>query len=157
AIYGGNVAALRLLLEAGANPNSTDLRGATPLMAVFEGAPVEAQEDMLRALADAGADFLRKNEKCGRLPIHYAASNGATTPIYKLLSSAPTTLNVTDKNGLSPLGCAALAGHGGTVCLLLSAGASDMEDWSVTGNSALIAAIGEGHEDVVQVLLEKGL
>lgn len=35
AIYGGHADALRVLLQAGANPNSTDSFGMTPLMAAW--------------------------------------------------------------------------------------------------------------------------
>lgn len=159
AIHSRNVEALLVLLQGGENPNSTDARGPTPLMAVFfDAVPAAEQLEMVEALLIAGGDLLKANERNGGLPIHYAADSGATFPIGKMLSCAPATLYFTDYHGMSPLTAAAASeGHEDTVSALLSAERNDPEAWELDAYTALREAAIKGEESVVRVLLEEGL
>lgn len=156
AITGLEVDALRVLLQAGADPNSTDSRGDTPLMVVSgKDIPADMQLEMMEALVRAGGDLLLAHEGHGGLPIHYAAERGSTLLMGWLVSSAPTTLNARTRCGYCPLARAARNGHWKTVSLLLAEGATDA--WNAEGTSAMREAVKKGREKVVQVFLREGL
>ncbi|CAN0330160.1 unnamed protein product, partial [Scytosiphon promiscuus] len=154
----GHVDALRVLLEAGANPNSLTAIGAAPLMLGATGKLAAVTKlEMTDVLLSAGADPLLSNENRGSLKaIHYAAMHGETLLVGKLLSSAPTTLNALGEDGGSPLVLASVNGHLDTVSFLLSVGASDAEAVETYGYSSLVSAVGQGKEDVVRILLDEG-
>lgn len=117
AINGGQVDALQVPLQAGADSNSLDPRGDTTLMAVSnEAVPTATRLAMVEVLCSAGADLLLPNEKSkGRKAIQYAAQNGDTRLVGNLLSRAPTTLNALTEDEESPLLAAACSGHEDTV------------------------------------------
>ncbi|CAN0126162.1 unnamed protein product [Scytosiphon promiscuus] len=155
----GHVDALRVLLEAGANPNSLTSEGTAPLMlGAIAKLAAATKLEMTDVLLSAGADPLLSNENRGSLKaIHYAAMHGETLLVGKLLSSAPTTLNALDEGGGSPLMLASVNGHLDTVSFLLSVGASDAGAVETYGYSSLVSAVGQGKEDVVRMLLDEGL
>ncbi len=156
ACYGSRPEACHVLLELGADPNSVDIRGSTPLMIVCRF--VEGQEKCL-ALAErllrAGADPALQNCE-GKIALQHAAGRGFTDVANILLSAAPGTLNHTDKRGNTALMHAAANGQGRTLSSLLAAGANDETAWK-EGNSALLTAISVGQSDMVKLLLEEGL
>ncbi|CAN0126197.1 unnamed protein product, partial [Scytosiphon promiscuus] len=158
AIYGCHIEALQVLLEAGANPNSPDSCGTTPLMAVsYDTIPTATASEMAAALLSAGADLLLESEAHkGWKAIHYAARRGDTLLVSKFLSKEPTTVNATAEDGAAPLVVAAQLGHGETVSFLLSAGASDVGALATKGVGALFQAANQGHANVVRILLDKG-
>ncbi|CAN0498604.1 unnamed protein product, partial [Scytosiphon promiscuus] len=155
----GHFDALRVLLKAGANPNSLTSEGTAPLMLGAMATLAAATKlEMTDVLLSAGADPLLSNEKDGGWKaIHYAALHGETLLVGKLLSSAPTTLNTLDERGGSPLVLASVNGHLDTVSFLLSVGASDAEAVETYGYSSLVSAVAQGKEDVVRMLLDEGL
>ncbi|CAM9913849.1 unnamed protein product [Ectocarpus sp. 8 AP-2014] len=156
AVYGVHVEAVRALLQAGANPNSMDVRGWTPLdvaCTMFRAAPRYA---IAKELLTAGADPAKVNFD-GRLAIHCAASRGDLVVIQMLLAKAPETINHFGMNGLTPLGDAAREGHPDAVSFLLANGASDKEAMVQRGVCALMVAAQKGHSRVVRLLLDHGL
>ncbi|CAM9569843.1 unnamed protein product [Scytosiphon promiscuus] len=159
AVAGGQVDALRLLLRAGADPNSPTAGGATALMLESDDDASSATRlEMMDALLNAGADPLLGNEKeQGWKPIHYAASRGETHLVKKLVSSAPTTLNAVDEDGRSPILLASCHGHKDTVSFLLSACSSNAGNAKTNVCSALLTAVDEGEEEMVRILLDEGL
>ncbi|CAM9569774.1 unnamed protein product [Scytosiphon promiscuus] len=157
AVEGGRVGALRLLLRAGADPNSSTAGGATALMLdSVQEVSAATRLEMMDALLSAGADPLlgNKNQR-GWKPIHYAARRGETLLMKKLLLSAPTTLNALDADERSPLLLASHYGHEDTVSFLLSAGASKARNVKTNLCAALFAAVHQGKEKVVRVLLDE--
>ncbi|CAN0344478.1 unnamed protein product, partial [Scytosiphon promiscuus] len=79
AAHGRRAEALKTLLQAGADPNSVDSQGISPLMAVCrEGVPAAALGSMPQALLNAGGDLLLRNKCCGCFAIHYAARSSVT-------------------------------------------------------------------------------
>ncbi|CAM9507248.1 unnamed protein product, partial [Ectocarpus fasciculatus] len=85
----GNTESLRVLLRLGANPNSTDTIGATPMMVVCgAGSGTSTKLTMLHSLLKAGADPALEDEG-GDLALHCAAAFCETQVVELLLSKAP--------------------------------------------------------------------
>ncbi|NUN00986.1 MAG: ankyrin repeat domain-containing protein, partial [Bryobacteraceae bacterium] len=68
-------AIVRMLLAAGADPNSTEYRGATPLIAA--AASDDFSTEMIALLLDAGADP-RAKDKSGQTALDWAMKRGET-------------------------------------------------------------------------------
>lgn len=154
----GQVDVLRVLLQAGAQPNVIDGRGRTPLIAACSMCPSETAQPLLtvvEVLLEAGA-LPRLADDDGRVPLHGAARLGADDAIEVLVTAAPGTLTHADKDGVSPLCLAAMEGHESAVRVLLSAGASDKEAWGNDKEMSLGMAANMGHEGVAAVLLGMG-
>ncbi|CAN0177661.1 unnamed protein product [Ectocarpus sp. 6 AP-2014] len=151
AISGENPTALCVLLEAGADFNSRDGAGETPLM--------------LTALADTGALLARELFKVGASPfvknadgmsaMHVAAGLGNLEVMTVILTNTPSVLNVLDNKGFTPMGIAALRGQRRAVFHLLSAGASDLG--VDEQNAAIFWACDGGHPRMVRMMLEHGI
>ncbi|CAN0253837.1 unnamed protein product [Scytosiphon promiscuus] len=158
AVEGGQTDALRVLLQAGADPNCLTSEGHTPLMLVsVKGLTSATRLEMADVLLIAGADpLLGRGTQLSAMAIHYAAQGGETLLVSKLLSSAPTTLNAVSRVGGSPLTLACYHGHAETVSFLLSVGASDAEHAEANGSCALFAAVVQGQEEVARILLDEG-
>lgn len=146
----GQPKALKVLLEAGCDPNAADSLGRTALMEVSRST---AACEMAVWLLEAGADP-EKTDEVGSAALHNAASAGAVDLIELLVARAPATLNWTRQDGTTPMYMAALGGHVRAVALLLSLGARDKATWKRNGVSSLTAASQGGHEEVVRVLLD---
>ena len=74
---------IRLLLAAGANPNTVDRYGWTPLhAAVFRG-----HEEIIQLLLAAGADPNAGDQQYGWTPLHYTASFGCEEIVQLLLAA----------------------------------------------------------------------
>lgn len=134
-------------MQAGADPNPQDVKGATPLFAAIiirrdgsEGL------DIARLLLSWGADPLLPNKE-GFTPMHHSAGHGDTDMIDLLFAVAPAVLNVgTVGQGTTPLGAAvgtgmlSLRDRERTVRHLLAMGATD-KAVSMKGACALIRAV----------------
>lgn len=129
ALY-GNADVLSLLLEMGANSNTRNTNGQTPLMFACKGGNALCVEQLLQHNADALA-FESAN---GRTCLHIACRQGHYECVVKVLDAArngPISatwgfirfVNVRDHNGAIPLHMAARSGHTEIVRLLLNHGA----------------------------------
>ena len=78
----GDVAAVALLLEAGADPNARDVSGWTPL---HKAAGFNANPAVVGALLDAGAD-VHARDADGWTPLHLAAWRAANPAAVALLA-----------------------------------------------------------------------
>lgn len=75
AVQEGRVEAVKLLLEAGADPNKVDNHGNGPLWTAVLTAPQSARAELIAVLLAAGADPDRKNRH-GRSPRGMAETIG---------------------------------------------------------------------------------
>lgn len=158
AVHGDKVDNLRVLLEAGANPNAVDSMGCTPLMAVFLAKDRPEAFAMVQELLKAGADPGLVAQD-GKVALHLAAGMGATHDVLSILIS-PATLNLSDNIGPTPLCYAAGGGYEGTVSWLLAVGASDrtvLQKKKIADLSSLLAAVNHDQGRVVQTILNEGL
>jgi ankyrin repeat protein len=91
-------------------------------------------------------DVLREHDEFGRSAIHYAAANGDTEEVTRLLTQGADP-GEADNVGFTPLHFAAQEQHPPVVGLLLAAGA-DVQATDRWGNTPLWRAIFTAHGDV---------
>jgi ankyrin repeat protein/beta-lactamase regulating signal transducer with metallopeptidase domain len=180
----GDAEVIGALLEAGADPNASDLSGRSPLHLAAATGNVEAVVELL----DGGANADMPTN-VGSTPLHVAAEGGRAKGVQGLPAAHEGPIAVTaaragpvgtasaqeagawqvvqalleaganpatkDERGRSPLHVAAGAGDVRTVGLLLDGGA-DPDCLADSGATPLVAASQAGAWDVVQVLLGAG-
>lgn len=153
----GQLAAVQLLLDAGADPALERPGGFGPLHLLIEAAKSGLQPDHLRiaeALLGAGASPNQQTRKGKQTPLRNAAALGLS-PLLRLFLAADGDVDLRDKNKATPLYAAADGGAEPAVRLLLEAGA----DSSLTdryGRTPLHAAAIVGSSVVCRVLLDAG-
>jgi len=146
---------VRELLAGGAEPESEDWAGWTPLI----WASLLLENDIVTLLLDAGADIERIGEggKNSGTPLMMAAKKHAGAETVQLLLARGARVNGTDQYDRTPLIMAAKYGRMASVKVLLAAGAdvtriSLLKSW----RSALHAAKSRGHAAVADILVEAG-
>ena len=121
AVRGGQLEAVKLLLEGGADPEWNGYHGAgLAAMARYRGF-----EDVAALLEQAREQRGRPApaEDDPEPPIHAAVAAGDTQRIRELLDADPTLVNRGGRGGCSPLHRAVISGQSETVALLLDRGA----------------------------------
>lgn len=113
----GDLASVRALLSAGADPDARDGRGAGALVLAARGGHVE----VVRALLGAGGR-LDLPDGQQNLPLAQAILQGHEA-VVRALIEAGADLNAFDPHGQAPLCWAVVAGRPGVVRLLMSGGA----------------------------------
>jgi ankyrin repeat protein len=97
AAYGGSVAAVQLLLDRGADPDSGALHAAA----------AAGRAEVVTVLLGAGAQVDRRDHDTGRTPLHAAVSTGPdggdVVAVVRALLSAGADVNATTSDGASPL------------------------------------------------------
>jgi uncharacterized protein len=147
----GATAVVRDLLAGGANPNSQNAGGWTPLMI----AAAERHPDTVIVLLDAKANPNLRN-RLGRTALMFASSYGQDAIVARLLAAGANPNNVPDDTtGWTALIAAASAGHAGTVETLLRGGANPAIK-SKQGETALDFAREKGHAEVIRILQRTG-
>jgi len=109
AAFFGADAAVRRLLDAGADPNAAaanDMR-----VAPLHAAAAAHRTDLIRLLLDAGADP-NARQQAGWTPLHEAANNGDAEMAAALLSAGADP-HAAAEDGAAPADKAAEAGHSG--------------------------------------------
>jgi ankyrin repeat protein len=145
----GNESLARLLLDAGAEVDSKDKTGQTPLFAAVS----EGHGALLELLLQRGAEVDSADED-GQTPLSAAAQKGQTIMVKSLLGKGA---NVSSEIsiGKTPLCLAAEAGHEAVVELLIENGA-DLNSQSYKGRTALSLTAEKGQGMAVKLLIEMG-
>jgi ankyrin repeat domain-containing protein 50 len=146
----GHEAAVKLLLERGAELETKDKDGQTPLL----WAAQNGDEAVVKLLLERGAE-LETKDKDGQTPLLWAAQNGDEA-VVKLLLERGAELETKDNDVQTPLLWAAQHGDEAVVKLLLERGAELETKDRHYSQTPLVYAAGNGHEVVVKLLLEKG-
>lgn len=143
-----DTAAVRALLQAGADVNRPQGDGATALhWAVYRDDP-----ETTRLLLSAGASVDAAND-LGVTPLWLACNNGSAALVETLLD-AEADPNAALPSGETPLMTAARTGNADAVRLLLEHGADVDAKEGAHGQTALMWAAAQRHPTVVRVLLE---
>jgi len=145
----GDVAAVRLLLEHGANPNLPNIQGVTPVMAaaglgsneIDTRGRFKTQPDLVGCvdlLVKAGAD-VNAHDNNGSTALHGAALFGYDDVIKQLVAHN-ADINAKDKKGMTPLdaamGRAGGHGRGGTSIIVHDATAALIKQFQADSPSA---------------------
>eukprot|EP00438_Fugacium_kawagutii_P031671 Skav232900 [mRNA] locus=scaffold1477:215789:216946:- [translate_table: standard] len=149
----GSLQCLRLLLEAGADKDSSTMaprtHGETPLIAAVERGHI----DVVCFLVEAGAD-MNKPMNNGATPLYLAASLGHIE-VVRFLVRVRADMNKALHDGATPLLVAAQSGHMNIVRFLFEASA-DSHTAMNNGTTPLFLAALYGHIEVVRFLVEAG-
>ena len=113
---------VKLLLQAGADPNETDNRGATPLMYAAQGGYLESVKELIKA----GSDPKRLNREKSTILFYTADCRGnenECVTVAKLMLDAGIDVNAQDEDGDTALIVAAKRHYKALQDLFLGAGA----------------------------------
>lgn len=143
-----NLETLKLLLDAGANPDVENAAGSTPLLSAVK-LETEKTVPAARLLIEAGATVDAAN-RGGITPLVKASAGGRADVVALLLEHGANPRQKT-MMGETGLQAAAQLGHIEVVRLLLEAGA-DPQATNRRGQSARDAAEAAGHAEIVELL-----
>ncbi|KXZ23696.1 MULTISPECIES: ankyrin repeat domain-containing protein [Leptospira] len=120
AVKNSDQEAIRLLLEAGAEPDETNARGETPLLSALD----QSNEDLIQIFLEAGADT-EKKDFAGNTPLTKAVSTGNVSIVEMVLENEYSTPDLEERNGegYTPILLAVDLGHLEIVEYLLDQGA----------------------------------
>ena len=111
---------LKVLIDAGADPNAKDNDNWTPL---HSAAKNNQNPAIVQVLIDVGADIEARTE-FKSTPLHHAAEYNENSDILKVLIDAGADLNVQDTNNNTPLHHAANKKNPARIKILVDAGAN---------------------------------
>ncbi|KAK2842773.1 hypothetical protein Q5P01_012973 [Channa striata] len=149
AVRAGLVENVKMLLDHGASPHTTNSKNESPLLlAVRAGSP-----QMVSCLIARGA---RVEQVCLRkwTAMHEASRTGCVQ-LMELLLQNGGRVSDTDQHGVTPLGIAAEYSHAEVLGLLIKNGA-DVNAQAPNGDSVLYDAAGSGNPDCIDILLQHG-
>jgi hypothetical protein len=150
AVMRGDTAAVRALLETGADVNARQADGSTAL----HWAVYREDEDMTALLIRNGADVKAVNRN-GATPLSLACITGSPFLVEALLNAGADP-NERLSLGETALMMAARTGRVETIALLLDRGADVNAREALRGTTALMWASAQGHSAAVQLLVDRG-
>lgn len=145
----GNIHKVRDLLALGADPNTSDERGATPLMFAVQSGNI----DLVELLIESGAN-VNAYPQNGNTALH-AAVIAANDSIAELLIRNGAEINAKNVKGLTPLHFAVWYGLPYLTDILIYYGA-DVNAKDYRGNTPLMLAAYAGAKLSARLLLENG-
>ncbi|OAB79342.1 hypothetical protein WSTR_05300 [Wolbachia endosymbiont of Laodelphax striatellus] len=149
AVQGGDLNEVRSLIAQGANIDTNDKNGNTPLYSAAEIGDL----NLVKLLLDNGANIEAKNGEYQATPLHGAVEN-YRIDVVKLLLNRGTNVNAEDKGNWTPLHYAADNDNLNIVKLLVDAGAN-LSAKSDHGITPLDIAKDKGHNNIVEYLEKK--
>ena len=145
AAHKGHYATIHWLLQAGANPNKTDLNGECPLLVTA----LRGHKDVVQLLLQQGAKT-NLGDRYGNTSLHWAAHFGEKDVIKQLFDGGAKP-NSTNIWGLTPLHRAVNKDKREVVKLLVDMGA-DPNIADQNGRNPLTLAREKGYLDIVNIL-----
>ncbi|KFQ30951.1 Ankyrin repeat and SOCS box protein 3, partial [Mesitornis unicolor] len=146
----GSLEGVRVLLEAGADPNEITTEATNALFLAVEN----GHADIVKFLLQREANVEGPHSWSGWNSLHQAAFQGRTE-IMKILLEKGASKECKDDFGITPLFIAAQYGKLETLRLLISHGA-DVNCQAKDRATPLLIASQEGHVECVELLLSKG-
>lgn len=148
--YLGNASISELLIAAGANVNSKDLEGFSPLHKAIINGHMELAEALLAAGADVNAQSLN-----GTTPVQLAIYISNIDHAARLVQNHGADINCHDKYGRTPLHWAAFHGDMELMVLLLKLGAK-INCADNDGYHPIHKAVWKGKVDCMKFILDHG-
>src|SRR5215831_11030138 len=150
AAHDGDMAAVRAIVAAKADPNQPLGDGTTALHWAAQANDLEVADLLIRAGANVSARSRR-----GMTPLELASLNGSAAMLAKLLD-AGADVNTSNAAGESILMIASRTGNPSAARLLIERGARVNETNTAEKQTALMWAVAENHTDLVRVLVAAG-
>jgi truncated hemoglobin YjbI len=144
----GGIAIVQLLLELGADPNTADSSGHTPLYYAGNSCAAATGGDIVRALAAAGANVDAHSGVKHCTALHMAARRGHV-PVAAALLDCGADIEARDRAGDTPLRRAVNCGKADVAELLLSRGA-DLHSVGSRGLTPLRASRGAAMQQLLR-------
>jgi hypothetical protein len=119
----GHLDICRLLIDKGAQVNTKDEVGSTPL----HYAAMHGRIEIVRLLCDHGAD-IEASDNDGCTPLHFATLNGNISVVKELIEVRNADINARNVNGRTALRWAREEGKDDIAAFLVSHGANDEEE-----------------------------
>ncbi len=151
AAQAGNAAAVKALLQDGADVSAAQGYGMTAL----HWAAMRGDVELADMLLGAGANLKAATRIDGTMPLLLAAENGHTAVIGSLLA-AGADAKAADRNGTTALMLAAAAGKADALRLLVQHGADVNARERVMDRTALMFAAGKDRVAAIEVLAQAG-
>ncbi|EJO68367.1 ankyrin repeat protein [Leptospira kirschneri serovar Grippotyphosa str. Moskva] len=151
AVKNSDQEAIRLLIEAGAEPDETNARGETPLLSALD----QGNEDLIQIFLEAGADT-EKKDFAGNTPLTKAVSTGNVSIVEMVLENEYSTPDLEERNGegYTPILLAVDLGHLEIVEYLLDQGADFLKKNS-EGRTILHLTALHNDFEILDLFLEK--
>jgi ankyrin repeat protein len=147
----GDTETVRLLLADGADVNTAQGDGMTPL----HWAAFNDDLELASVLFEAKARAVAVTRIGTVTPLSMAATNGSASMI-EMLVGAGADVNASTSTGATPLMAASTSGSVDAVCALLGHGAFVNARETANGQTALMFAAWEDRADVITALVEHG-
>lgn len=145
AAYAERSGGVRVLLEAGANPNSRADDGATPLYLAAQEGHLLTVKTLLGAKADP---LIARKSEWLELTVEAAAVFGHAGVVHELIRQVGIEGCDDESGGVAALEAAAMMQHLNVMAVLMDAGVVD-------SGLALIGAVARGNEEAVKFLLRQ--
>lgn len=147
----GNLDRVKDLIEKGADINSSDNDGNTPVhLAAKEG-----NLDVVKYLIEVKEVDLNAKDNNGNTPLHLATGEGRLDVVKYLIDEKKADFNVKNDDGWTPLHCAAEKGKLDVVKCLIDEKKADFNVKDNYGQTPLHAAAYWGNLDVVKYLIDE--
>ncbi|XP_068170118.1 ankyrin repeat and SOCS box protein 15-like [Antennarius striatus] len=149
AVTAGLVGNVKMLLDHGASPHTTNSQNESPLLLAVRAGSVQMVSSLIAGGARVGQVCLR------RWTAMHEASRSGCVHVMELLLQNGGQVSQTDQHGVTPLGIAAEYSHPEVLELLIRHGA-DVNAQAPNGDSVLYDAAGSGNPDCINILLQHG-
>lgn len=152
AIEGGDLAAVKALVQEGNAPDTAIDYGGEPVTPLYKAAG-EGRTEIVKYLIEKGADVNFRGKEWGHTPLSEAAGRGFDDVIEVLLKAGADP-KIKDRNGYTAFAVAALGGQVDAAEALLKV--SDVNAADNYGNTLLMAATTTGQTEAIRWLVSKG-
>ncbi|XP_037624418.1 ankyrin repeat and SOCS box protein 15 isoform X1 [Sebastes umbrosus] len=149
AVKAGLVENVKMLLDHGASPHTTNNKNESPLLLAVRAGSYQ----MVSSLIAGGA--LVEQVCLKKWTAMHESSRAGCVRVMELLLQNGGQVSETDQYGVTPLGIAAEYSHSEALELLIKHGA-DVNAQAPNGDSVLYDATGSGNPDCIDILLQHG-
>ncbi|XP_032378834.1 ankyrin repeat and SOCS box protein 15 [Etheostoma spectabile] len=149
AVKAGLVENVKMLLNHGASPHTTNSKNESPLLLAVRARSYQMVSSLIAGGAQVEQVCLKK------WTAMHEASRAGCVGVMELLLQRGAQVSEADQYGVTPLGIAAEYSHAEVLELLIKHGA-DVNAQAPNGDSVLYDAAGSGNPDCIDILLQHG-